>query len=246
MYLDDAAAPTARDAFATIVTTDNQVLRLDPAVEDLIHLRHNAVAARRLEPVLRHVKTGATIPARAFARLSDDNVETIDQAICDYAATLVGPDGASALPVILPISFRTVSSRRGRANLASATGGSAEALKKRVIIELMDIDRGTPSGRLTEVAGLLNGICRGVVARLQPGRDVILPVRDARLQGLTLDGADFTGSDGDAAGAILDLGDQIRGVAPLLIAQGLPSEGYFAVAEVAGFSHGSLRRPEAA
>jgi hypothetical protein len=245
-YLDDPAALAVRDAFATIVTPDNQVLRLDLAVEDLVHLRHNAVAARRVEPIVRHVKSGATIPARAFARLSDENVETIDRATCDFAATLVGPDGASALPVILPISFRTVSSRRGRANLASATGGSAEALKKRVIVELIDIDRGTPAGRLTEVAGLLNAICRGVVARLQPGRDVTLPVRDARLAGLTLDGSDFTGSDVDAAGAILELGEQIRGLAPLLIAQGLSSDGYFAVAEVAGFSHGSLRLPEAA
>ncbi|MDP3854044.1 hypothetical protein [Phenylobacterium sp.] len=233
--------PPQAGAFSTFVTAGNQTLGIDFLVEDLIHLRHQAVAARRVEPVITHLKSGATIPARAFARLSDDEVEIIDRATIEFAATLAGPDGSSVLPVILPISFRTVSARRGRSSLAAATEGSAEALKKRIIVELIDIDRGTPTGRLTEVAGLLNAICRGVFARLQPTRDVVFPVRDARLQGVTIDAADLAPSDTDAAGQLLEFAGQARGLAPLLVAQGLPNDGYFAVAEVAGYTHGSLR-----
>lgn len=242
---DAPADPPPGSGVLTFVTAENQALGVGFLVEDLIHLRHSAVAARRVEPVVTHLKSGVTIPARAFARLSDDDVETIDRATTEFAATLVGPDGASALPVILPISFRTVSSRRGRGDLANATGGSAQALKKRVIIELVDIDRGTPTGRLTEVAGLLNAVCRGVFARLQPGRDVAFPVRDARLQGVTLDGADLGAAGAESAGQLLEFADQARGLAPLLVAQGLADEGYFAVAEVGGFTHAALRGPRA-
>ncbi|WP_309645677.1 hypothetical protein [Phenylobacterium sp.] len=247
MVANNAAAQEAPSesiqagGFSTFVTAENQTLGIDFRVEDLIHLRHNAVAARRLEPVITHLKSGVTIPARAFARLSDDDVETIDRATTAFAATLVGPEGASVLPVILPISFRTVAGRRGRGHLSNATDGSTQALKKRVIVELIDIDRGTPTGRLTEVAGLLNATCRGVFARLQPNRDVVFPVRDARLQGVTVDGADLAVSDADAAGQLLEFAAQARGLAPLLVVQGLPNDGYLAVAEVAGFTHGALR-----
>lgn len=206
------------------------------AVEQMVSLRHNAAAALRVEPLVRHVKTGIVIPARAFGKLSDDDVEAIDLETVNFAGGL----GAATLPLILPQSFRTVAGRRGRTALSNAMKTS-EGLKKRLIVELIDLDRGTPTGRLTEVIGLLNATCRGVFARLQPGRNAAGPVRDARLHGLTLDGSDLPETDGDAAGALLEFADQIRGLSPMLVAQGLADEGYFAVAEVAGFTHVSQR-----
>ncbi len=208
------------------------------SVEELRSLRHDAPAATRVQPQLRHIKTGTIIPPRAYVRLSDDDVELIDLETTRFAGELSAPNN---LPLILPQSFRTVAGRRGRAALTNATGGGSDALKKRVIVELNDIDRGTPTGRLTEVIGLLNAVCRGVFARLQPGRNAAAPVRDAKLQGLTLDGADLPNLDSDAVGVLLDFASQIRGLAPLLVAQGLPDDGYFSVAEVAGFTHVSRR-----
>lgn len=206
------------------------------ALEELVSLRHSASAALRIEPLVRHVKTGILIPARAFGKLSDDDVEAIDLETIAFAGTL----GAANLPLILPQSFRTVAGRRGRGALTGAMQTS-EGLRKRLIVELVDLDRGTPTGRLTEVIGLLNATCRGVFARLQPGRNAAGPVRDARLHGLTLDGSDLPDMDGDAAGVLLDFADQIRGLSPMLVAQGLSDDGYFAVAEVAGFTHVSRR-----
>lgn len=206
------------------------------AVEELASLRHNATAALRVEPLVRHVKTGIIIPTRAFRKLSDEDVEAIDLETVTFAATL----SATHLPLILPQSFRTVAGRRGRSAISGAMK-TPEGLKKRLIIELVDINRGTPSGRLSEVVGLINATCRGVFARLSPGRNAAAPVRDVRLHGLTLDGSDLPETDGDAAGALLEFADQIRGLSPMLVAQGLADDGYFAVAEVAGFTHVSRR-----
>lgn len=233
----------------TFMTAERQVLAILFSVEELTSLRHKAPAALIVRPVVQHVRTRRIVPARAFVRLSDDDMETVDRATTVFASEFEPPIGQAKLPLILPQSFRTVAGRRGRAALTNITKGDSQALRKRLIVELTDLDRGTPSGRLAEVVGLLNAMCKGVFARLQPGRDAAGPIRDVRLQGVTLDGTDLPGSDSDAVAALLDFADQARGLAPLLVAQSLSDEGFTDVAEVAGFTHVSQREqlsPDAA
>jgi hypothetical protein len=47
------------------------------------------------------------------------------------------------------------------------------------------------------------------------------------------------------ASSLLDFGKQARGLAPAIAVQGLRSDDYFAVAEVAGMSHASVRETAA-
>ena len=225
----------------TFATSERRILALDYSIEELVSLRHAATAALRIRPVVRHVKTGVIIPTWAYGRLTDSDVEAIDRATLDFASRLRPSDAEARLPVIIPQSFRTLAGRRGRANLAHAAHGSAKTLKARVIVEVTEFGRGTPPGRLNEVASLLGAMCKGVFGRLQPGRDAAAPFKDVRLQGLALDAGDVAGADGDIAAALLEAGEQAQGLAPLLIAQGLPSEGFADVAEVAGFTHAATR-----
>ncbi|MBP8247372.1 MAG: hypothetical protein KAX56_10930, partial [Phenylobacterium sp.] len=67
------------------------------------------------------------------------------------------------------------------------------------------------------------------------------PVRGARLQGLTVAIVDLAGTDSQVASHMLNLAAQARGRAAVLMIHGLPSQGYLDVAEVAGFTHASLR-----
>jgi hypothetical protein len=225
----------------TIATTGQRILAVDFSIEELINLRQQATAALRVRPVVRHVKTGAIIPAWAYGRLSDADMEAIDQATLEFARRLKPSESEALLPLILPQSFRTAASRRGRASLATAIEGGAKAIKARVIVELVEVDRGTPGGRLNELCSLLGSACKGVFVRLQPGREAITPVREIRPQGLSLDAGDIPGSDSYVASTLLEIGELAQGRSPLLIAQGLNSDGFFAVAEVAGFTHVSLR-----
>ncbi|HEY9234994.1 MULTISPECIES: hypothetical protein [Phenylobacterium] len=223
----------------TIATTAQRILAVDFSTEELINLRQGAAAALRVRPVIRHVKTGAIIPTWAYGRLSDTDMEAIDHATLEFAQRL-RPAGGQ-LPLILPQSFRTATSRRGRGNLNLATNGDPKTLKSQIIIELTEVDRGTPSGRLGEVCNLLGSACKGVFVRLQPGRDAITPIREVRAQGLSLDAGDIPGTDSYVASTLLEIGELAQGRAPLLVAQGLTSDGFFAVAEVAGFTHVSLK-----
>jgi len=222
----------------TVATTAQRILAVDFSIEELINLRQQATAALRVRPVVRHVKTGAIIPTWAYGRLSDADMEAIDKATLEFARRLKPSDSEAQLPLILPQSFRTVTSRRGRTTLGLATEGAAKA---RIIVELIEVDRGTPSGRLAEVCGLLAIACKGVFVRLQPGREAIAPVREVRPHGLSLDAGDIPGADSYVASTLLEIGEQAKGRSPLLVAQGLSSDGFFAVAEVAGFTHVSLR-----
>lgn len=225
----------------TIATTERRILAVDFAIEELVSLRHGVTAALRIRPIVRHVKSGTIIPTWAYGRLSDDDMESIDRATTEFAGRLKSAHADGQLPMVLPQSFRTVAGRRGRTTLTQAARGSAEKLKSRVIVELTEVDRGTPAGRLNEVVSLLGAVCKGVFVRLQPGREAVGPVRETKLQGLALDAGDVNGGDAEVAAAMLEIGEQARGLAPLLIAQGLTSEGFFDVAEVAGFTHVTLR-----
>jgi hypothetical protein len=217
-------------------------LRIDFAIEDLQSLKHGVTAALRIEPTVTEAPTGRVIPARTFGRLSDADLMTIDQATLDFAALFLPKvDGKGQPALIVPVSFRTMSTRKGRELLISCAGAAAGRVKASLVIELVDIDRGAPLARLIEVVGLLKSVCRGVFARVQPAKDAMAPLTGVRLMGVTLDAADLPGPDSRIAAQILEFGRQARGLAPALAVQGLSSDGFFAVAETAGLTHASLR-----
>src|SRR5215217_2353328 len=182
-------------------------LRIDFAVEQMVSLRHRKTVALRIEPTVTETLTGRVIPARAFARLSDADLATIDQAILDYAALYLPRIDEPGQPVlIVPVSFRTMGASKGRQALMSGGEASPGRMKASVMVELVDVDRGTPAGRLTEVAGLLKTICRGVFARIQPGPGALPALKGARLMGITLDAGDLVGDESRLAAQIIDFG----------------------------------------
>ncbi|WP_340645363.1 hypothetical protein [Phenylobacterium sp.] len=225
----------------SFVTASGQNLRIDFSLEEAVSLRHKVTAALRIEPTVTHIASGRTIPARAFAKLSDDDIAFIDRASLDYAALFAGAGDTPQPPLILPLSFRTLSTRKGRQGLIGTEGLPPQRVKTGVMVELIDVDRGTPEARLLEVTGLVGQLCKGVLVRLQPGRDAVGPAKGARLQGLTISAVDLGNSDTQIAAHMLTIASQARGRAPVLMIHGLASEGYLDVAEVAGFTHASLR-----
>lgn len=226
----------------SFVTGSGLSLRIDFSVEPLISLRHNATAGLRIEPVVTDEPTGRIIPARAFARLEDHDVARIDEATIAYGALyLPKAEGRSQPPIMLPQSFRTMAGRKGRGALINQAGAATAIVKTALIVELMDAGAGVPPGRLTEVAGLLTSLCRGVMGRVTPGKEFAAAFRDARLMGVTLDAADLPGPDSRIAGQILEFGKLAKGLAPVTSVHGLASVDFFAIAEVAGLTHAAVR-----
>lgn len=223
-------------------TAGGAALRVDFTLEHVISLRRNVTTAIRIEPVVTHLASGRQANARAITRLPDRDIAFIDEATLKYAAVFArGAQGHNVPDLILPASFRTLGTQRGRDMLTGTPGLSLALLRGGVMIELVDITRGTPSGRLLEVVGLLKALTRGVIARVPPEKDALRGLKEARLNGLTLDASDLAGPAERIAADIMNFGRDVKGVAPMTTLQGLPAEGYFAAAETAGLTHAALR-----
>lgn len=225
----------------TFVAHNGQRLRVDFALEPIVSLRHGVTAVLRAEPTITFDATGEVIPTRKLHRLSDEDVSRIDRATIAFGALFIPEDARVRPPVILPVSFRTMGGRRGRQTLIGTEGLPPERVRQGAMLEFVDIDRGTPNGRLVEVVSLVARLTRGVLARLQPGYDALAPVQGARFNGLTLDFADLGLPDVKLAEFMRLMAHQIRGKAPALIAQGLAERLHYEYADEAGFTHASIR-----
>ncbi|MET3667721.1 hypothetical protein [Caulobacter sp. 1776] len=232
----------ARRTPVAFTTAGGAALRVDFTLEHVVSLRRNVTTAVRIEPMVTHLASGRQASARALTKLSDRDVAFIDESTLKYAAVFArSAQGPNTPELILPASFRTLGTQRGRDLLTGTAGLSLGLLRGGVMIELVDVTRGTPAGRLLEVVGLLRALTRGVIARVPPDKEALRVLRDARLAGLALDASDLSGEAAKIAMEMMAFGRDARGLAPMTILQGLPQEGYFAAAETAGLSHASLR-----
>jgi len=225
-----------QDEPVTFTDREGRLLWLDFAIETVINLRLGAPAARRLARVVVNNRTGAPLTAAGFARLGDDDHLHIDLETVDAAHAALNDDTEAPAILILPLSFHTLSGRRSRRDLVERLG---EGVKGRLMIELMDIDRGTPLSRLAEVGAVASGLARGVLVRLAPGRDAAGPIRGYRPHGVTVEASALGETDTEMASALLAFAEQVKGAAPTVMGFGLPHDGFFAVAEVGGLTHAS-------
>jgi hypothetical protein len=227
----------AQSAPVLFVSAGGATLRLDFAVESVVSLRHETTAALRVVRTVRQDDLATPIAAADLRRMADNDLMKIDLETFIFATQyLTGSDPRTIL--IVPASFTSLATRRGRRALAETLG---ELLKTQVMTEFLDVDRGTPVSRLTEVGTLIASVCRGVLVRLTPGRDPAAPVRGYRPHGLSVDAADFGEHDSQIAAQLLGFAELARGAAPTLMVFGLPNHDFFAVAEVGGVTHASSR-----
>jgi hypothetical protein len=227
----------------SFVASNGQRLQVDFALEHIVSLSHKVTAVLRVEPTVTFVATGEAIPARRFGRLSDEDIQAIDRATLNFGALFLPQDARSQPPLIIPASFRTMGGRKGRQHLVTIDGVTPERVREGLMLEFVDIDRGTPTGRMVEVVSLVGRVTRGVLARLQPSRDALDPVQGARFNGLTLDFADVALPVSRVEDFMRAMAHQMRGKAPALIAQGLAGFSYMDMADAAGFTHASVRVP---
>lgn len=242
LRLDIELSDESRRTPVAFTTAGGVALRVDFALEHVIGLRQGVTTAVRIEPIVTHLGTGRAINSRAISRLPDRDAAFIDEAALKFATVFATASQGHERPdLIVPASFRTLGTQRGRDLLTGTSGLSLAQLRGGVMIELIDITRGTPAGRLLEVVGLLKALTRGVIARIPPEREPLKSLRDARLFGVSLDASDLIGPADKVAAEIMDFGRNAQGLATMTILQGLPVEGYFTAAETAGLSHAGLR-----
>jgi hypothetical protein len=221
----------------SFVTAAGAQMRVDFAIERVISSRHGVTAALRVQPTVRSVSSGSVVPSLAFCRLADQDIAFLDRSTFAYGALFMPADGRIGPPLILPASFRTIGGRRGREALIAMNTDHPQQVRQGIMLELVDIDVGTPTARLAEVVGLTSQLCRAVTARIWPRRDALAPVRGAKLHGLTVDVRDLRLKDRHLTAVLRSMALQARGKSRMLVAQGLPGPAWIKHADEMGFTH---------
>ena len=71
-------------------------------------------------------------------------------------------------PLVVPISSHTLAQSSGRYALLEAVHRLAPDERRRLVLELVDLEPGTPRGRLCELIAMARPHCRGVICQMEP------------------------------------------------------------------------------
>lgn len=161
-------------------------LRVDFSPRPITSLQHGVMTALHLARRVVDVETEAVLGATQLDALTDGDLIRIDEATLDYASLFtMGDQDAGYVALVIPVSYRTLLNRRGRAAMIQL-GGGQPALKTGALFEILDMDTGTPPSRIAEAVALSRSLVRGVVARLPEGRGSLAPFTVVGLTGLTV------------------------------------------------------------
>jgi len=171
------------------ISTDGRQLRVSATLEPVYELRGFTRIGFRMIRRIVMISTGDDLTPQQVAALSPGDLFRADMAtITRGIGRLSVESGGEKQPsLIVPVSFVSLSSQRGRAQLSEPLKEAGGLVKLGVICEIMDID-GVPQGVLlaaTSVVRPLSLLVVGRVASLNP--KTIASFAGAGLQALSFD-----------------------------------------------------------
>ncbi|MEQ7154377.1 hypothetical protein [Brevundimonas aurifodinae] len=214
-------------------------LRVDFSPRPVTSLQHGVMTALHLPRQVVDLEGEAVLGPAALDALTDGDLIRIDEATLDYASLFtMGDQDAGYIALIIPVSYRTLLNRRGRAALIQQ-GGGQPALKTGALFEILDMDSGTPPSRIAEAVSLSRTMVRGVVARLPEGRGSLSPFTAVGLTGLTVPLARQQGAGAPTFKPPAQSLDRLRTAFRALIALDA-LKGDEAALKTMGYTHASL------
>jgi hypothetical protein len=155
-----------------------------------------------------------------------------------YANELL-TSGPEALQVGLhvPLSLEALAHSGSRYRLLHALRALDAALRRRLILEIVDLPGGFPQSRLTELASVLAPYGRAVLARAPSETANLFPWRRCGLGGISLDCGDLKPSDRNAQARLERFAAAAAAAAPACVAYSLASRSLLMAAWAAGFTH---------
>jgi hypothetical protein len=191
-----AAPPDPRRSLASwspFAASDGRQLRVSARLEPVYELKGFSRIGFRMSRQVRVVGTEEVLTPQQVARLS-----TADLLRVDLATITRGVDrlqtasaGEQQLSLIVPLSFTSLSSQKGRAEFIAQLKAAGGLVKLGIICEVCDID-GVPPGALLAATSLVRPFTLLVVGRLMN----TTPTAIVRLQGAGLHAVSFDCSPG--------------------------------------------------
>jgi hypothetical protein len=173
------------------------------------------------------------------------DLEEIDVATLVYASMLLDEqvEQGGSLTLHLPLSFTSLATQRTRQRLLALTHDVREAMRRTVLLEIVDLDPGVPPSRLIEIVGLVRSLCLGIIGRVKPTKAALAAVRGCGLRGIAVSADHLAPYQPDFDVRLKAFVALARDVSPNLLIHGLPDLKLIDVATAAGFTHASANEP---
>jgi hypothetical protein len=163
----EATPRTALTRWSPFTASDGRQLRISATLEPIYELKgFTRIGFRMIRRVIV-IATGEELGARQVAALSSADIVRTDLAtITRGIDRLRVSGGEQQLSLVVPLSFSSLSSRRGRAELVTPLKEAGTLVRFGVICELLDIE-GVPAGALLSATSLVRPFSLLAVANVQ-------------------------------------------------------------------------------
>lgn len=215
---------------------DGGAIRVTCALDQLILLKSGAMAGCRLRPAVADVSGAAPIAVRLSA-MDWRDAERVDITMMEQAPDVLSTQPATPM-FVLPASFSTLSSQRGRRLFMDHVENLGRRFERRVAIEIRDL-RGVPASRLAEVVSLIKPVCHAVLGEVEPDRIDIAATASCGLNGLSVRPRRDWTRDARQIEQFASLGELARRIAPIALTRAFTAEGLEHLGK-AGFSHATI------
>jgi hypothetical protein len=239
---EDSEEPVYRQSpVKTLQTPSGRLLTVMIAVQRITRLVPDRPAALRAEPFVHDPKTGRRLGNPERRALDSSDIGAIDAAVLTLARG-IWENEPELGPIMVPISFHTVSRTGARTKLLREAGIVADETRGYLLSEITDMASGTPAGRFAEAVAMTRVFSRGVFVEAADPSWLKTAMGGVRLVGLTFDASDVR--EHQAASLtkkLFGFAEVGRSFARGLIAHSLPSPAMVDVCRAAGLTHACMR-----
>jgi len=242
-HLDDEAAASDRlSQWTTFVAGDGRRLRISATLEPVYELKQFTRIGFRMIRRVIVMSTGQELTARQTAALAAPDLLRADLATITRGVDRLAAESGQErhLSLIVPVSYSSLSSQRGRAELVAPIREAAALVKLGAICEILDIE-GAPSDALLSAVAQVRPVSLLVVGRITTP----VPGAFARLAGAGLQAVSFScpeqmGGDAEFIGWATAAVGAARKVAKSVLVYGAGSTRRAGVLASLGATHVSL------
>ena len=235
------------DRWTPFVASNGHKVRVSCVLEPVLELKNYGRIGNRIARRVLRTDTEQPLTVAEIQNLSRSDIEKIDLATIARGLHRLRTetDGEHALTLIIPVSFVSLSSRQGRATLATLFEEAKSLVKTGVICEVCDIE-GVPQTALLSATSLIKPYCMFLIGCLSaPPEQGLDNLRGAGLQALSLEAPAAMTGDAEflrwAKGAIA----AAKRIAKSVVIYRLGSARHAGMAALLGASHASMRSAQA-
>jgi hypothetical protein len=177
------------DLWSPFVAAGGQAIRVSCALEPVYELKTYGRIGFRLVRRVLDARTGEPLAPAEIANLARSDIIRIDMATIARGLERLSQRGkAERQPsVIIPVSYSSLASQRGRAQIVGAFKNARALVERGVICEIGDIE-GAPPAALLDAVSLIRPFSLFIIGKLaNPTYQVVAGLKDAGLQGLAIE-----------------------------------------------------------